>query len=112
MALFAKRTQVFGPETFPIGELDLSVDGCYRNVKTFELKVKPKHDLYVEVTSDAPIDVVVAAEDQSKLGYRDQVTDARLGPYDTGKSESMGLLIGVYRGDKATVKAEAWMERR
>ena len=110
MALFVKREQVYGPETMRIGEFDITVDGCYRNVITIPLEVKPKRMLHVKVSSDHPIDVAVAREDQSAAGHMEGVTEATLGPYDTGKFHSMGIFLGIFKGDKATVTVEAWID--
>ena len=47
MSLFEKREQVYGPELVSVGDLDLTVDGGYRNVVTIPLDVKPKRSLMV-----------------------------------------------------------------
>ncbi|MDO5862339.1 MAG: hypothetical protein Q4Q58_06080 [Thermoplasmata archaeon] len=111
MSLFDKREQVYGPETLSVGDFDPTVDGCYRNVVTIPLTVRPRRVLRVKVSSDHPVDVVVAREDRSSAGHRDGVMEAVLGPFDTGKSSSMGILLGVYKGDKAKVTVEAWTDR-
>ena len=109
--MFDRREQVYGPETVSVGDFDVTVDGCYRNVVTIALDVKPKRMLRVRVSSDHPVDVVVARGDNSSAGHKDGVIEATLGPYDTGKFRSMGILLGVYRGDKAKVTVEAWTDR-
>ncbi len=111
MALFDKREQVYGPEQVSVGDFDPTVDGCYRNVVTVSLDVRPKRALFVKVVSDRPVDVLVARENGSSVGHKDGVTDAVLGPYSTDKLHSMGIFLGVYPGDKALVTLEAWMER-
>ncbi len=111
MALFDKREQVYGPETVSVGDFDITVDGCYRNVVTIPLEVRPHRLLRVSVKSNHPVDVVVAREDRSSAGHKDGVMDAVLGPFDTGKSKSMGILLGVYKGDKASVVLEAWTDK-
>lgn len=110
MALFVKREQVYGPEIVSVGDFDVTVDGCYRNVVTIPLEVKPKRMLRVKVTSDHPVDVLVAREDNSSAGHKDGVMEATLGPFETGKSHSMGIFLGVYKGDKAKVTVEAWTD--
>lgn len=112
MSIFEKRTQVFGPETLVVGEFDPTADGFYRNVYPIELTVKPNHMLYVKMDSDAPVDIVIAREDGSAVQHKDRQTDIQLGPFPTEKHKSMGIILGVFRGDKATVKIEAWMERK
>lgn len=111
MALFDKREQVYGPEAVSVGDFDITVDGCYRNVVTIPLEVRPHRLLRVSVKSNHPVDVVVAREDRSSAGHKDGVMDAVLGPFDTGKSKSMGILLGVYKGDKASVVVEAWTDK-
>ena len=111
MSIFDKRVQVYGPEEMTVGEFDPTVDGCYRNVLSIPLDVKPNRFLHVRIRSDFPVDVVVAKEDHSSAGHKDQITDAELGPYPTEKSRSMGILIGVFRGDRAKVTVEAWTDK-
>ena len=111
MSLFEKRTQVYGPEKVTVGEFDASVDGCYRNVFVKTLPVRPRRMLYVSVDSDAPVDVAVANEDNSAAGHRDRMTKGTLGPFSTRDFSTMGLFVGVYRGDKAEVMIEAWIEK-
>lgn len=111
MPLFNKKEPVYGPETLSVGDFDPTVDGCYRNVVAIPLDVKPRRALMVKVTSDFPVDVVIAKEDHSAAGHKDGITEVVMGPYETGKSHSMGIFLGVYRGDKAKVTVEAWTER-
>lgn len=111
MSLFEKMEQVYGPEVVSVGDLDLTVDGGYRNVVTIPLDVKPKRMLTVKVSSDFPVDVVVANEKGAAVGHKEGVRDATLGPYSTGKLKSMGIFLGLYPGDKAKVNVEAWMEK-
>ena len=111
MSLFEKRKQLYGPEVVSVGDLDLTVDGGYRNVVTIPLDVKPKRKLFVKVSSDNPVDVVVANEKGAAVAHKEGVRDAVMGPYDTGKLRSMGIFLGLYPGDKAKVNLEAWMER-
>ena len=111
MSLFEKREQVYGPELVSVGDLDLTVDGGYRNVVTIPLDVKPKRSLMVKVSSDNPVDVVIANEKGAAIAHKEGVRDALLGPYSTGKLKSMGIVLGLYPGDKAKVNIEAWMER-
>ena len=111
MSLFDKKEVVFGPQEVLVGELDYSVEGGYRNVVTIPLEVKPKRMLRVRIRSDAHVDVVVANENRSAAGHKEAVREAEFGPYDTGKSKSMGLILGVFRGDRARVIVEAWVDK-
>ena len=111
MSFLDKKVYVYGPKVVSVGDLDLSVDGCYRNVVTIPLDVKPNRFLHVHMTSDNPVDIVVANDDNSAAGHKEGQTDVELGPYSTGKSNSMGIILGVFRGDKAKVNLEAWMAK-
>ena len=71
--MFGKREQVYGPETVSVGDFDITVDGCYRNVVTIPLDVRPHRMLRVSVKSDHPVDVAVAREDHSAAGHKDGV---------------------------------------
>jgi hypothetical protein len=112
MSFFEKRTQVYGPEEISIGEFDATADGFYRNVVTIPLDVKPNHVLYVSVKAGNPVDVVVARENGSAVQHKDRITDVVMGPYPTEKAKSMGIIIGVFRGDRSKATVEAWMERK
>jgi len=112
MSLFEKRTAVFGPEDVRIGEFDPTADGLYRNVVTIPLDVKPKHVIYVKAKSDNPFDIVIAKENGSAVVHKEGNRDIQLGPFPTEKADSMGIILGVFRGDKATVNLEVWMERK
>lgn len=111
MSLFDKKEVVYGPETVSVGDLDYSVEGCYRNVVTIPLTVKPKRMLRIRIDSDAPVDVVIANENRSSVEHREGVRMGEFGPYDTGKAKSMGIILGVFRGDKAKVNVEAWVDK-
>lgn len=111
MSFLDKRVTVYGPTAVSVGDFDPTVDGCYRNVVTIPLDVKPHRMLHVRMSSDNPVDIVVARENRSSAGVKENVTSAELGPFDTGKSKSMGIILGVFRGDKAKVELEVWMDR-
>ena len=112
MSFFDKRTQVFGPEKMSIGDFDPTVDGFYRNVVTIPLTVKHNHMLYVKVESDNPVDIVIARDNGSAVTHKDRQKDILMGPFPTEKLDSMGIIIGVFRGDKANATVEAWMEKK
>ncbi len=111
MSLFAKKEQVFGPEQISVGDFDVTVDGCYRNVVPVPFDLKPHRMLYVRIDSAHPVNVVVAREDRSSVLHKEGVTHAVLGPFDTGRSRSMGIILGVDKGDRAVVAVEAWTDR-
>ena len=111
MSLFDKRIDVFGPEVVSVGDFDPTVDGCYRNVVPIPLTVKPNKMLRVKISSDVPVDVVVAHDDNSAAGHKENITEMVFGPYPTGKSTSMGIILGIFRGDKAKVNVEAWLDK-
>lgn len=111
VSIFAKREQVYGPEQVSVGDFDVTVDGCYRNVVPISLDLKPHRKLYVKIDSAHPVDVVVAREDHSSAAHKEGVTHVLLGPFDTGRAMSMGVFLGVDKGDKALVTLEAWTDR-
>lgn len=112
MSLFAKKVTVFGPETVSVGDFDPTVDGCYRNVVTIPLDVKPRRNLYVSLKSDNPVDIVVANDDRSAAGHKENQTDLVFGPFPTKSMDSMGIILGIYKGEKAQVTLEAWIDKR
>jgi len=111
MAVFGGKEQVFKTERFALGEFDPSVDGFYKNVQTFSFKVKKKRAIMIEISSDVPIDVAVANEKGSSVVYKQSIKEGTIGPVQTDDNKEMGLIIGIYKGDKAVVSAEVWMER-
>ncbi len=111
MSLFAKREQVYGPETISVGDFDVTVDGFYRNVIPIPLKVRPHRMMRVKVTSDNPVDVVVANETGATVAVKRGITDVEMGPFDTKKADSMGIFLGVMKGDKAKVTLEVWTDK-
>ncbi|MBQ3684864.1 MAG: hypothetical protein II933_00350 [Candidatus Methanomethylophilaceae archaeon] len=112
MSLFAKKVTVFGPETVSVGDFDPTVDGCYRNVVTIPLDVKPRRNLYVSLKSDNPVDIVVANDDRSAAGHKENQTELVFGPFPTKSMDSMGIILGIYRGEKAQVTLEVWIDKR
>jgi hypothetical protein len=112
MAVFSEREQVFKIEGFRLGEFDPSADGLYRNVQTFPFRVKKRKIIKIDVKSDVPIDVAVANDKGLSVGHRQAVKEGSVGPFPTEDSREMGLIIGIQRGDKATVSIEIWMERQ
>ncbi|MBE6524680.1 MAG: hypothetical protein E7Z65_07435 [Thermoplasmata archaeon] len=112
MSFFQKRTQVYGPEVLSIGDFDPTADGFYRNVVTIPLEIKHNQQLYVSVKSDNPVDIVIAKDNVSAVAHKDRQKDIVMGPYPTEKHESMGIIIAVFRGDKATATVEAWTEKK
>ena len=76
MPMFGGRETVFGPETVSVGDFDITVDGCYRNVVPIALDVKPRRMLRVRISSDHPVDVVIAREDRSSACHKEGVLEA------------------------------------
>ncbi|MDR0887943.1 MAG: hypothetical protein LBM39_02010 [Candidatus Methanoplasma sp.] len=111
MALLQKRIKVFVLEKTVVGELDLTVEGFYRNVLAFNFDVKKKRYLHIQVRSDAPVDVAVANSDGSSLTHKERIIQTEIGPVPTGSNKDMGIFFGVVPGDKATVEAEIWMDK-
>ncbi|MDR1690972.1 MAG: hypothetical protein LBR42_03905 [Candidatus Methanoplasma sp.] len=111
MALFDDRIQVLKVDGVTVGEFDQSADGFYRNVMTFNFNVKKKKAIRVKIRSDNPVDVAVANENGSSMAHKQSMKDGELGPVPTLDNREMGLFLGVYPGDKATVSVEVWMEK-
>jgi hypothetical protein len=94
--------------TVSLGEFDPSVDGAYRNVKTFPLAVSPG-ELFVSVTSDRPVDIAITSADGICLKFKDSILCDTLGPIEVSKKGTMALIAGVFRGDRAELRVRAWM---
>ncbi len=112
MALFNRKRRVFGPEMVHVGEFDPTQDSLYRNIVVTEIVVKPNRLLYVHAKSEFPVDLVVLNQTGNPVGHIDNVNDDTLGPISTQEWTEMAIVLGVFRGDKATVELEAWMERK
>ena len=110
MALFSKKSVLLERQDFTIGEFDITVDGAYRNISTFPLKVKKGRNVFVSVKSDNGVDVSIVDVNGMNAKYAPAVKDAVMGPVHVRESGTMALVFGVYRGDLAHVTVEAWME--
>lgn len=110
MALFRKEEIVF-EEDIALGGLnyDSPTGTCYDNVLPFGFAVRKNRSLYLRMSSDRPIDVVIARSDNSVAAQKLQVSECELGPVDTGGNTDMGLLLGTYPGDRANVHVRIWM---
>lgn len=107
-----RKLQVYGPINVSVGDFDPTADCCYRNIVTIPIDVKPRMMLYVKVNSDNFIDVVVAKDDYSSVCHRYNITADTIGPLETGNSRSMGIILGIFRGDKANVLVDVWMSKK
>jgi len=112
MALFSEREQVFKTEGLTLGEFDPSADGFYRNVQSFPFRVKKRKLIWISISSDAPVDVAIANEKGESISYKQAVKEGVVGPVPTNSNKEMGVILGVYKGDKATVSVDIWMERQ
>jgi len=110
LALFGKKEMMLMDESLTLGEFDPTVDGAYRNVKTFPLDVRPGKRLFVSVISDNRVDVALSNGDGNCIKFKDSVTKETIGPVEISKKETMALVLGIFRGDKADLKVKAWME--
>jgi len=111
MAMLDGREQVFVLEGLLLGEFDPSAEGFYRNVQTFPFKVKKRRVIRISIKSDIPVDVAVADEKGATAGYKQAVKEGTIGPVPTEDNKEMGIVLGVYPGDKATVSVEIWMAK-
>lgn len=112
MALFEKRTEVLKEKGRLIGSFDPTKPGLYDNVHTFPIEVKPKRSLYVKFEADGHISFAVADSGNRSVFHKEDITGGTFGPIPTENNKEMGILIGVYQGDKVTVDIEIWTERR
>ena len=110
LALLGKKGTVLMDDSLTVGEFDPSADGAYRNVKTFPLEVKQGKKLFVSVDSDNPVDVALSNGDGICIKFKESVVKDTIGPLITTKKETIALVLGVFRGDKAELKVKAWTE--
>ena len=108
MPLFGKKENVLLETSLSIGEFDPSAEGAYRNVKTFPLNVN-KGRLSVSVDSSCPIDLALSNSDGVCIKFKDSLTKGTIA-VETKKKETIALVLGIYRGDKADLSVKAWME--
>ena len=114
MALFQKEETVFEKDGIHLGEVNYSspTGTCYDNVLTFGFAVKKNRFIRVHMKSDKPIDVVLARSDNSVAEQALDVTEKTLGPVDTKDCVDMGVLIGTYPGNRATVSLRVWTDSK
>lgn len=114
MGLFTKKETVFARTGIRVGDVNLqSPTGTgYDNIVTLSFDVDRNVMLRVGITSDRPVDVVIAHEDGSMAAHHEGFTAGTLGPVTTGKNKNMGLILGVYPGDKAVVNVTVWTDRK
>jgi len=114
MGMFTKKEVVFTRAGIRVGDVDLqSPTGTgYDNIVTLSFDVAKNVQLRVGITSDRPVDVVVANEGGSMATHHEGITAGTLGPVSTGKNKNMGLILGVYPGDKAVVDVTVWTDRK
>ena len=114
MGIFSKNETLLTLDAVHVGEVDpTNATGTgYKNVMTYSFDVSKNRMIRAQVKSDAPIDVVIANEDGSLAGHREGVTDDVVGPFSTSKNASMGLILGLYPGDKATVSVKVWTDSK
>ena len=111
MGIFDKRTDVWKEEGRLVGRFDPTMPGCYDNVHTFPIAVKPKRELFVRLKADGHISLAIADSSNSSVFQKEDVVEGSFGPIPTQDNKDMGVLLGVYPGDKVTVDLEIWMER-
>ncbi len=112
MALFKDRELVLDSKNIVIGEFDPSVDGFYKNVMTFPVTVKKKRTITINIRSDVPVDIAVANEKGSSILHKQSFKEGSIGPIPTNDNKEMGVIVGIFPGDKATIDLEVWMERQ
>ena len=110
MPLLGNKETVLMDTSVSLGEFDPYADGAYRNVKSFPLEVRPGRKLFVSVISDNPVDVALSNSDGICIKFKDSILNGTVGPVDTVKKETIALVLGVFRGDRAEVRIRAWTE--
>ena len=112
MAMFKDGEQVLNIEGFKLGEFDISAEGFYKNVQSFPFKVKKRKVINIKVVSDGvPVDVAIANEKGSSVFHKQAVMEGILGPIPTDENKEMGIVVGIYPGDRATVSLDIRMEK-
>ena len=110
MSLFRRRINLIPLTKINLGEFDINEPGGYCNVKTFRLVIKAGRDLHVRVSSDKPVDLAVSDEQGRCRSFKEGVIEGELDPIPFPEKEVVALVLGVFRGDKAELQVEAWLE--
>ena len=103
-----KKTVLF-EESISIGEFDPSADGAYRNVKTFPLIVK-RGRIFISADSDKPVDIALSDSDGICIKFKNSIISDTIGPIELTRKQTVTLMVGVYKGDKAELGIKVWME--
>jgi hypothetical protein len=111
MAFFDGAEQVLKIEGLTLGEFDPSVSGFYKNVKSFSFNVKKRKAITVEIITEVPIDIAVANENGGSVLHKQGIKEEKIGPIPTEDNKLMGIILGIYPGDRTTVNVVVWMEK-
>ena len=104
MGLFSKTVTVLECKELKVGEFNPNNPPTfYDNVHTFPMAVKPKHNLRYKIHSTGPVSIAIANSENCSVHHKEDVTDFEYGPIPTGDNHEMGVLLGVFMGDKVTV---------
>ena len=106
--MFGKK--ILLTEELTVGEFDPTVDGAYRNVKTFPLNVRSGKKLTVHIESDKPVDMAISNGEGKCVLFKNGALSDTIGPMPLKKKETLALVLGVFRGDLAKLKIEVWMD--
>ncbi|MGE4274646.1 MAG: hypothetical protein AB7E27_01130 [Candidatus Methanomethylophilaceae archaeon] len=110
MSPFRRKTILIAPTHMTLGEFDIEEPGGYHNVKTLPLHIKAGRELHVRIRSDRPVDLAISDQNGLCRSFREGVTDGGLGPVHFPEKELVALVLGIFRGEKAELDLEAWME--
>ncbi|MCL2890661.1 MAG: hypothetical protein FWF40_02065 [Methanomassiliicoccaceae archaeon] len=102
------KKKILFEEQITIGEFDPSVDGAYRNVKTFPVQVRPG-EMFISVDSDKPVDIAVSNGSGICIKFKESILNDVIGPIRITEKDTAALAVGVFRGDKAEPKIRIWM---
>jgi hypothetical protein len=112
LPLFGKKGSVLLERSLSLGEFDPAAEGAYRNVKTFPLDVRPGKDLFISVRSDRPVDIALSDSGGICIKFKDSILNDTVGPIAITKKETIALVLGIFRGDKAELDVKVWTEVR
>lgn len=114
MGLFSKEETVFELKDEVLGEVDSTSDTGtgYANVKHYPYKVKKRRMVRAHLVSEKPIDIVLAYPDGRLIAHKEGITDDIIGPVTTEDFTEMGVIIGIFPGEKTAFSVKIWTDSK
>lgn len=114
MGIFSKEETVFELTDERLGEVDPTSDTGtgYANVKHYGYAVKKRRMVRAHVVSEKPIDVVLAYPDGRLIVHKDGITDDVVGPVPSEDFTDMGIIVGIWPGDKTKFSVRVWTDSK